>query len=254
MQGAPEPVEPDEERKEPLARDTARGELLVDLLWSHLREAPEEEEARIARIAEETSRAFTELHDVRRAVSIFGSHLESSVACWEPTVERLAEGLVREGFTVITGGGPGVMAAANRGAQQAGGTSLGLTIDLEEDEGVNPYLDRKVAFHYFFLRKLAFMKYSLGFVCFPGGYGTLDELFEAANLVRTHKLDPHPILLFGSPYWGGLVDWLRGKAVRSGFLAEPDVDLLEVVDEVEDAVERLCACQRRLEQKLESGG
>lgn len=157
---------------------------------------------------------------------------------------------------MITGGGPGLMSAANEGAAgvavdgETGDLSVGLTIDLPGEEPVYPHVELEVPFHYFFLRKLAFVKYTCAFVCFPGGYGTLDELFEALNLVRTHRLAPFPVLLYGPDYWGGLVEWLRGSAVEAGSLREEDLGLLEVVDEPSAVVDRVRECHRTLCRRL----
>lgn len=152
------------------------------------------------------------------------------------------------------------MEAANEGARIAAdaGTSfersIGLTIDLPGEEPVNPHVGLQVPFHYFFLRKLAFIKYTCAFVCFPGGYGTLDELFEALNLVRTRRLQPFPVILYGSDYWTGLTDWLRKAAVEEGCLDEADLDLFETVDDPATVVTRVEACHRTLCRRLGIGG
>jgi uncharacterized protein (TIGR00730 family) len=149
------------------------------------------------------------------------------------------------------GGGPGLMEAPNAGAHAAGGESVGLRIHLPLlDEPLNPHVLVSVPFHYFFLRKLAFVKYSCAFVCLPGGYGTLDEVFEALNLKRTHRIEPFPVILLGSRYWQGLRDWLRGQAVAEGTLSLEDVALLEILDDPEAVVERVRTCHAKLCRSL----
>ncbi len=210
------------------------------LMRSHLRELePSEERARIKRIGSETLHAFQKLANVRRAVSIFGSAQTRLARRWEEPARQTAALLASAGFAVITGGGPGLMQAANEGAKGAGGPSIGLTIDLPTQEAANPHLTLEVRFHYFFLRKLMFVKYACGFVCFPGGFGTLDELFEALNLVRTHKLTPFPVLLFGSAYWAGLLEWLHRTVAGSGGILEEDLNAFEIVDDPAAVVERV---------------
>lgn len=241
------------------ADDRDRVTELAALLHGHLLAEPgNPDAARVARIAREASRAFHLLHDVRRGVALFGSARPGPVATWGARAGELSRLLVAEGFAVITGGGPGLMAAANEGARipgnSAGARSIGLTIDLPEQELANDHLDLQVPFHYFFLRKLAFVKYTCAFVCLPGGYGTLDELFEALNLVRTHRLDPFPVMLFGADYWTGLVDWLRSTAVEAGCLDRDDLALMEVVDEPAAVVERVTECHRTLCRRLGIAG
>jgi len=226
-------------------------ESLADLLTSHLLEdIPIPDQARVEHIAAEASRAFERLKHVRKAVSIFGSAQIEPTHRWGEVGRDLARGLVEDGFSVITGGGPGLMEAASEGAHGQGSLSIGLTIDLPTQEAVNPYVELEVPFHYFFLRKLAFIKYSCAFVCLPGGFGTLDEMFEALNLVGTHKLQPFPILLFGSEYWEGLLSWLGTTAVGAGTLTEDRMALLEVVDDPAVVVARARECHRALCQSL----
>ena len=148
----------------------------------------------------------------------------------------VGRGLVEAGYAVITGGGPGVMEAANRGAAEAGGLSVGLGIELPFEQGLNEYVDLGVNFRYFFARKTMFVKYAQGFVVLPGGFGTLDELFEALTLVQTRKVTSFPVVLFGSAYWRGLLDWFRGTALRHGAVAERDLELLQLTDDVDEAV------------------
>jgi uncharacterized protein (TIGR00730 family) len=204
------------------------------------------EELRVLRIATEAAQAFREMGAVRRAVAIFGSAQELTADKWGALGREIARGLAEADFAVITGGGPGLMAATNEGALQAGGTSVGLTIHLPDDEPPNEFLTLTVPFHYFFLRKLVFVKYACAFILLPGGYGTLDELFEALNLLRTHRLDPFPVILVGSEYWAGLVAWLRSTAVAAGTLAEEDLGLLSITDDPVEVVRIVVDCHATL--------
>ena len=149
---------------------------------------------------------------------------------------RIGRALAEAGFGVITGGGPGAMEAANKGALEAGGISVGLGIELPFEQGLNQYVDIGVNFRYFFVRKTMFVKYARGFVVLPGGLGTLDELFEAMTLVQTRKVTRFPIVLFGSEYWQGLIDWLHGSVVAQGKASARDVELFHVTDDIEEAV------------------
>lgn len=235
-------------------QDPARartGEAPTDVFYSHLIErVPIPDRDRVALIAAETARAFERLGHLRKAVSVFGSARAGPTRRWGDAGRRVADALAEEGFAVITGGGPGLMAAASEGARGHGSLSIGLTIDLPRQEKPNPNIELEVPFHYFFLRKLAFVKYACAFVCLPGGFGTLDELFEALNLVCTHKLHPFPILLFGSEFWGGLVSWLAEGPVAEGTLTEDRLSLLEVVDEADVVVDRVRECHRTLCRRL----
>jgi uncharacterized protein (TIGR00730 family) len=189
------------------------------------------------RIQSEFVEGFGALAELGPAISIFGSartkpdHLDYAIA------ERAAQLIVERGYAVITGGGPGVMEAANKGAHEAGGTSVGLGIELPFEQGMNQYVDLGVNFRYFFARKTMFVKYASGFVVLPGGFGTFDELFEALTLVQTHKVTEFPIALVGRDYWGGLVDWLKGAVAERGMINPSDVDLFHVVDTPEEAVQ-----------------
>ena len=149
---------------------------------------------------------------------------------------RVGRALVEAGYAVITGGGPGAMEAANKGAWEAGGTSVGLGIELPFESGLNPYVDLGVNFRYFFARKTMFVKYAQGFIVLPGGFGTLDELFEALTLVQTRKVTSFPIVLMGTDYWGGLFDWLRTTALSNGTVNAADLDLVLLTDDVDEAV------------------
>ena len=179
---------------------------------------------------------FDVMRQVTRGVAVFGSARTPQDHPRYALGREVGRALGAAGFTVITGGGPGAMEAANRGAQDAGAMSVGLSIDLPFEQGLNPYLDLSVDFHYFFARKVMFVRYSGAFVVLPGGYGTLDELFEALTLIQTGKIREFPVVLMDSGYWGGLVGWLRERMLVEGNISPVDVDLLHVTDSVDEAV------------------
>jgi uncharacterized protein (TIGR00730 family) len=182
---------------------------------------------RLDRIVEELALGFKTLADVTRAVSVFGSaRVPEDHPDYEHT-RRVCATLGKAGFTIITGGGPGLMEAANRGAQDAGARSIGLRIELPFEQGVNPYVDDLVTFQYFFVRKVMFVRYAAGFVVFPGGYGTLDEFFEALVLVQTRKVYRFPVILVGDDHWRGLVDWFRNTLAADGKIAADDLLLFQ---------------------------
>lgn len=199
---------------------------------------------RVLRIQAEFVEGFGALAEVGRAISVFGSSRAARGSRWYEMGERLGSALVRRGFAVITGGGPGTMEAANKGAQDAGGTSVGLGIELPFEQGLNPYVHLGINFRYFFARKTMFLKYSEGFVVLPGGFGTLDELFEALTLVQTQKVTRFPIILVGTAYWSGLVDWIRGTLATEAKIGARDHELLHVTDDPADVVEAI----RRVDQ------
>ncbi|MBW1645019.1 MAG: TIGR00730 family Rossman fold protein [Deltaproteobacteria bacterium] len=193
-----------------------------------------EESWRIFKIISEFVEGFEKLAKVDRAVTIFGSartpeEHEDYRQAW-----YLGNMLAKAGITMITGGGPGIMAAANRGAQEAGGESIGLNITLPMEQKPNPYITKLVSFKYFFVRKVMLVKYSHAFVVFPGGFGTLDEMFEALTLIQTHKIKPFPIILYGSHYWRGLYGWLKNELEASGFIGEQDLELFRIIDDVDE--------------------
>jgi uncharacterized protein (TIGR00730 family) len=200
---------------------------------------------RVLRIMGEFVDGFDTLAGVGPATAIFGS---ARVAPDDPMYEHavaVGAGLVRRGFAVITGGGPGLMEAANKGAHEAGGLSIGCNIELPHEQGTNPYVDVAVDFRYFFVRKTMFVKYSEGFVIFPGGFGTMDELFEALTLIQTGKVRMFPVVLFGSRYWRGLLDWIEGTMLAGGKISPADLKLLVVTDSPEEAVEVIADCYER---------
>jgi uncharacterized protein (TIGR00730 family) len=189
---------------------------------------------RVLRIQAEFVEGFGALAEVPRAVTVFGSARTHPEHPEYQAARAIGAALAQSGFAVITGGGPGAMEAANRGASEAGGYSIGLGIELPFEQSLNEWVDLGINFRYFFARKTMFVKYSQAFVCLPGGFGTLDELFEALTLVQTRKITRFPIILFGTKYWAGLVDWLRDSLGGSGKIAPGDLGLLHVTDSVEE--------------------
>ncbi|MFI9401149.1 TIGR00730 family Rossman fold protein [Nocardia sp. NPDC052316] len=196
---------------------------------------------RVLRIQAEFVEGFGALAEVPRAVTVFGSARTGPDHPEYQAGRAIGAALAKAGFAVITGGGPGAMEAANRGACEAGGYSIGLGIELPFEQSLNDWVDLGINFRYFFVRKTMFVKYSEAFICLPGGFGTLDELFEALTLVQTRKITRFPIILFGSRYWAGLVDWLRDSLGGSGKISPGDLDLIHVTDSVEDVVQIILA-------------
>ena len=197
---------------------------------------------RVLRIQAEFVEGFGAMANVGPAISIFGSARTSRDHHEYACARQVADGLARVGYAIITGGGPGIMEAANRGAFEAGGTSIGLGIELPFEQGINQWVEIGVNFRYFFARKTCFVKYSHGFVVFPGGFGTMDELFEALTLVQTQKVTKFPIVLVGSAYWSGLVEWIRNTLSAEAKIGPTDHELLYVTDdpsEVIDIVQRV---------------
>jgi uncharacterized protein (TIGR00730 family) len=191
---------------------------------------------RVLKIMAEFVQGFGRLAAIPPAIAVFGS---ARVTTEDPMYEasrKVAGRLAEAGFAVITGGGPGLMEAANRGCREGNGVSIGCNIELPFEENTNPYVDVALSFQYFFARKLMFVKYSEGFVIFPGGYGTLDELFEALTLIQTGKAQNFPVVLFGSEFWGGLVQWLNGPVLEEGKIAEPELAIFTVTDDPDEVV------------------
>lgn len=187
-------------------------------------------------MAAELRHGFEVLAPVTRGVAVFGSARTPEDHPRYAQGRALGAALGRAGFCVITGGGPGAMEAANRGARDVGATSVGLGIDLPFEQGINEYVDLAVDFHYFFARKVMFVRYSGAFVVLPGGFGTMDELFEALTLIQTHKIRYFPVVLFGSEFWGGLVDWLRESMLEAGNISARDLGLFRVTDSVDETI------------------
>jgi hypothetical protein len=196
---------------------------------------------RVFRIMAEFVEGFTMMSKQDRLVSIFGSaRVEPGSKYYELAV-RIAQELVKRGFNVLTGGGPGVMEAGNKGAQLAKGASVGVNIELPHEQSSNPYIDRGrlITFRHFFVRKVMFVKYAHGFVVLPGGFGTLDEFFEAVTLVQTTKTHPFPVVLVGVEFWSGLIDWIKDRLIKEGMISEPDLDLFSVTDDPVEAAETI---------------
>ncbi len=201
---------------------------------------------RVLRIQSEFVDGFGTLAEVGPAISVFGSaRTPPGTPYYEAAVE-LGAALAEAGFATITGGGPGIMEAANKGAHRAGGGSVGLVIELPFEDEMNKYVTLGINFRYFFVRKVMFLKYAQGFVAFPGGFGTFDELFEVLTLVQTRKITSFPVVLFGSSYWRGLLDWLATESEGQGFISPGDLDLFLVTDDVAEAVSHLATHSRRV--------
>ncbi len=215
---------------------------------------------RVFRIMGEFVEGFETLATLGPAITVFGSaRVTPEDDIYQAAVETTRL-LGEDGWSIITGGGPGMMEAANRGAREAGVNSVGLNIELPYEQGLNPYCDVAIHFHYFFIRKMMFVKYACGFVIFPGGFGTLDELFEALTLVQTNKMHNFPIILFGRKYWKGMIEWLRDKMLAEGKISEVDLDLLRVTDsplEVREIINEYSRAQERyvrMEKRAQAAG
>jgi uncharacterized protein (TIGR00730 family) len=200
---------------------------------------------RALRILGEFVDGFDALARVGRAVAVFGSARMSPDNPYYDAAVAVGHGLAKRGYAVITGGGPGVMEAANRGAAEAGGLSIGLDIELPFEQRANRYANLRIDFRYFFARKVMFVKYAEAFVVFPGGFGTLDELFEAITLIQTGKVRHFPVVLFGSEYWGGLVDWARDTLAPQGMIGPHDLDILQLCDDPDEVCALATAAEGR---------
>jgi uncharacterized protein (TIGR00730 family) len=196
---------------------------------------------RSLRILAEFVEGFDAMAAIGKAITIFGSARIHEDDPYYAQARELAGLLAKEGFAVITGGGPGIMEAANRGCHEAGGLSIGCNIELPHEQSVNPYVDLGVEFRYFFARKTMFVKYADAFAIFPGGFGTLDELFESLTLIQTGKIKHFPVVLIGTAYWSGLLEWLRREAVTRGAVAASDLDLFQCTDDMDEACRMLTA-------------
>jgi uncharacterized protein (TIGR00730 family) len=191
---------------------------------------------RVLRIQSEFVEGFGTLAELGRAISVFGSARTTPDDPSYAAAERLGAALAGAGYAVITGGGPGIMEAANKGCHEAGGTSVGLGIELPFEQGMNDYVDMGMVFRYFFARKTCFLKYSIGYVGFPGGYGTLDEIFEAVTMIQTGKITSFPLVLFGTSFWQPMLDWVTGTLLADGKISEPDPGLFLLTDDVDEVV------------------
>jgi uncharacterized protein (TIGR00730 family) len=233
----PDPLPPP---RHPTSLDEELLEAETTAIFSELTDAQ-----RVLRIQDELRTGFDSLASIGKAVSIFGSARTPADHPRYAHARRVARRLGEAGFAIITGGGPGIMEAANRGAREAGVPSVGLGIDLPHEQSLNRWVDLPLNFHYFFTRKVMFVRYASGFVVFPGGFGTLDELFEAATLRQTEKIRYFPIVLAGTDFWGGLTDWLATSVLGEGNIAEQDVGALELVDDADAIVELVQAVEHR---------
>src|SRR6476646_4473297 len=222
----PKPREALEDRK--LLDRPSRQEMLQSESW------------RVLRITSEFVAGFDHLTGVYPAVSIFGSARTQLSNQYYASAVKTAELIGRAGFAVITGGGPGIMEAANQGAKNAGALSIGCNIELPFEQQINQFVDRSMTFRYFFVRKTMFIKYSEAFVTFPGGFGTLDELMGALTLIQTKKITNFPVILFGSDYWRGLIQWLRERVLAANNIAQEDIDAIHIVDDPERVQEIVC--------------
>lgn len=191
---------------------------------------------RLFHILSEFVEGFEVMPEVYPAVSIFGSSQTSSNSPIYKNTIKVAELLVKNGFNIISGGGPGVMEAANKGASQAGGKSVGLHIQLPNEQKANKYANVRLEFKYFFIRKVMFVKYAVAYIIMPGGFGTMDELFEALTLIQTNRIKPFPVILMDKKYWGGLIDWMRETLVQNKTISKADIEIFHLVDTPEEAV------------------
>jgi hypothetical protein len=204
---------------------------------------------RVLRIMGEYVHGFDALAEVGTAVAVFGSARTTEKDPMYEAAREVSGLLAKVGFAIITGGGPGIMEAANRGAREAGGLSIGCNIELPHEQSTNPYVDVAINFRYFSCRKTMFVKYSEGFVLFPGGFGTLDELFEALTLIQTGKIQRFPVVLFGSDYWSGMLDWMRRRLVEEAKIDAHDLDLMTVTDSPQAACELILESYQAREAK-----
>ncbi len=200
----------------------------------------EENSWRMFRILGEFVEGFQSLSELPKAVTIFGSARTPVTDPYYQAAVEIGRLAVQRGHPVITGGGPGIMEAGNKGAREAGGTSIGLSIQLPMEQSSNPYINHEVKFHYFFVRKVMFLKHTCAVVVMPGGFGTLDELFETVTLVQTHKIPPMPIVLYGREFWGGMLGWIKKVMEdKHGYISHGDLDLLKLADSPEEAIAAL---------------
>ena len=196
----------------------------------HIDDFTTEDNWRVFRIMAEFVEGFDELSKITPAVSIFGSARTKPGSKYYRITEKISAMLSENGFTVITGGGPGIMEAGNKGAYNKGGTTVGLNIELPHEQKPNPYVKKALNFRYFFARKVMFVKYATAFVILPGGYGTMDELFESITLIQTKKINPFPVVLVGKEYWSGLISWMKKEMLGRGFIDKEDLDIFKITD------------------------
>jgi len=204
---------------------------------------------RLFRILAEFVEGFDNMTNVPPAVTFFGSSRAVEGDFAYDAARELARKLAAEGCTIVTGGGPGVMEAANRGAREAKGLSIGLNIEIPFEQRPNKYIDKLITFRYFFVRKVIFVKYAMAFIILPGGFGTMDELFEALTLIQTRKIAPFPVFMIGTEYWAGLIDWVKKKMLGTGKISPEDLDILHVSDSQDEIVQRILKLRDELELK-----
>jgi uncharacterized protein (TIGR00730 family) len=221
-------------------------ERLFSIPMPSARQSPTPDTWRVLRILGEFVEGFDTLAGIPPGVTVFGSARTKPEDPYYAAATETGRLLARAGFAVITGGGPGIMEAANKGAKAGGGESIGLNIELPFEQGTNPYVDTSINFRYFFVRKTMFVKYSIGFVVFPGGFGTMDELFEALTLIQTGKIKHFPLVLFGSSYWRGLLDWLRQTVAAERKISAHDLDIFHVTDDPQDAAAEVTRAREKL--------
>jgi len=198
-----------------------------------------DESWRVFRIMAEFVDAIEELSRIGHAVSVFGSARDAPGDVYYEKARKVAYLLGQKGFSVITGGGPGIMEAANRGASEADAPSVGMNIQLPFEQKPNPYASISIAYKYFFIRKVMFVKYAMAYIILPGGFGTMDELFEALTLIQTRRIRSFPVVLMGSEYWGGLIDWIKNTMFPKGKISEEDFDLIQIIDEPDQVVRHI---------------
>jgi hypothetical protein len=200
---------------------------------------------RLFRIMAEFVDSFEQMHKIGPAVTVFGSARVPATDPYYLKAREVGRLLVQQGYAAITGGGPGIMEAVNHGAFEAGGVSVGLNIELPREQKPNPYQNRQLHFHYFFIRKVCFVKYASGFIMFPGGYGTLDELFEAVTLIQTERIPKFPVALVGREHWTGLLHWLTDRLQAQHLIGPGDLDLFRIVEEPAEAVDFIVTTDRQ---------
>ena len=210
----------------------------------------QEDTWRIFRIMSEFVDGFETLSQVGQAVSIFGSSRFKPGNKYYKMAEETAYLLAKEGYAIITGSGPAIMEAANKGAKRANGHSIGLNIQIPLEQEANKYVDTLLDFRYFFVRKVMFVKYAKAFIIMPGGYGTLDEFFEAINLIQTQRIQKFPVVIMGSEYWKGMIDWLKSTALKSGAISKGDLGLFMIVDEPKDVVKAIRKFYEKKEEEI----
>jgi uncharacterized protein (TIGR00730 family) len=202
-------------------------------------ELSREESWRIFRIMAEFVDSIEDLSRVQNGVTIFGSARVKAGDPYYQMAEKLGRLLVQNGFSVITGGGPGIMEAANKGAAEAGGQSVGMNIKLPFEQKPNPYANLQIDYKYFFIRKVMFVKYAVAYIILPGGYGTMDEFFEALTLIQTKRVKSFPVIVMGREYWQGLLDWLKSTMLRTNMILPFDIEMIQIIDEPEEVVKHI---------------